>query len=256
MTRPSPADPSALAPHVDKGWADAFVLELRLLDVPGDRIGDALAEVEAHCRDSGEPAAEAFDEPVAYARSLDLPAVPAEGDGVGPVVLGSVLQVAALFAVPTAVGVLGGTGAVEVAGGVLVTAVVTLVVIALLGVAHGPFLRAVVHRPVVAWLVVVAAMVAAVLPAALWRDPVLALPAAGVLAVGLLLLIAGAVVQHRALGEGDPVVAPAGSTAASSPADPDGADARRSARRTTTALSLLVPVATVLLSALAWVTAG
>ena len=29
-------------------WREAFILELRLLDVPGARIGDAMAEVEAH----------------------------------------------------------------------------------------------------------------------------------------------------------------------------------------------------------------
>ena len=48
-------------------WRDAFVLELRLRDVPGPQIGDALAEVDAHCADSGQSPQEAFGDPVHYA---------------------------------------------------------------------------------------------------------------------------------------------------------------------------------------------
>ncbi len=60
-------EPTALAPHVAPGWVDDLVLELRLRDVPGDVIGDTLAEVDAHVVDSGTPAHEAFGDPVAYA---------------------------------------------------------------------------------------------------------------------------------------------------------------------------------------------
>jgi hypothetical protein len=63
----------ALAPHVVKKWANSFVLELRMLDVEGRRIGAALSEVESHCSDSGQSAQEAFGDPVEYARSLQLP---------------------------------------------------------------------------------------------------------------------------------------------------------------------------------------
>lgn len=48
-------------------WRDAFVLELRLREVPGPQIGEALAEVEAHCADSGQSPEEAFGDPVRYA---------------------------------------------------------------------------------------------------------------------------------------------------------------------------------------------
>ena len=41
-------------PHVEQDWAEAFLLELRLRGVGGRRIGAALAEVEAHCAESGE----------------------------------------------------------------------------------------------------------------------------------------------------------------------------------------------------------
>jgi hypothetical protein len=48
-------------------WRDAFVTELRLREVPGTQIGEALAEVDAHCTDSGQTPAEAFGDPVEYA---------------------------------------------------------------------------------------------------------------------------------------------------------------------------------------------
>ncbi len=51
-------------------WRDAFVLRARLRDVPGPRIGEALAEVETHCAESGETPAEAFGDPVRYAQAL------------------------------------------------------------------------------------------------------------------------------------------------------------------------------------------
>jgi hypothetical protein len=50
----------ALAPHVDKKWAKSFILELRMLDVEGARIGAALSEVESHCSDSGQSAQQAL----------------------------------------------------------------------------------------------------------------------------------------------------------------------------------------------------
>ncbi|GAA1343837.1 hypothetical protein [Arthrobacter roseus] len=55
-------------------WLDSFTLELRLRDVPGVAIGDAVATVEEHCSDSGEDAQSAFGDAREYARSLDLPA--------------------------------------------------------------------------------------------------------------------------------------------------------------------------------------
>lgn len=65
--------PSTPADPAHSLWREAFVVELRRLDVTGDRIGSALAEVNAHCADSGETPRQAFGEPAAYARALDLP---------------------------------------------------------------------------------------------------------------------------------------------------------------------------------------
>jgi hypothetical protein len=65
----------------DDAWRDAFVLELRLRGVPGTVIGEALAEVDAHCADSGQTPAEAFGDPVRYAAQR-------AGDIAGPTALG------------------------------------------------------------------------------------------------------------------------------------------------------------------------
>ena len=62
-----------LAPHVDATWRDAFVVELRIQGASGAAIADALLEVEAHCRESGQSALHAFGPAMQYAKALDLP---------------------------------------------------------------------------------------------------------------------------------------------------------------------------------------
>ncbi|MGJ9414182.1 HAAS signaling domain-containing protein [Aeromicrobium sp. CF4.19] len=47
-----------------------LVLALRLKDVPGDRIGEIVAEVESHVTETGEDPVEAFGTPKQYAASL------------------------------------------------------------------------------------------------------------------------------------------------------------------------------------------
>lgn len=61
-------DPGRLAPHLDKAWRDDFIIELRFLGVPGERIGDALVTADSHVRESGESAEQAFGDAVDYAR--------------------------------------------------------------------------------------------------------------------------------------------------------------------------------------------
>ncbi|MBT8226188.1 MAG: hypothetical protein HKP61_16960 [Dactylosporangium sp.] len=48
-------------------WQHRFIGELRMRDVPGVGIGDAIAEVEAHCADAGQSPQEAFGDPIEYA---------------------------------------------------------------------------------------------------------------------------------------------------------------------------------------------
>lgn len=64
--------------HLLDPWRDSFVIELRLQNVTGSRIGDALAQVDAHCADSGEEPAQAFGHPVDYADHVAEQVPPAD----------------------------------------------------------------------------------------------------------------------------------------------------------------------------------
>jgi hypothetical protein len=68
-----PADtsytPDRRHPVLD-AWREAFVLELRSRDVSGARIGDALAEVDTHCAETGEHPEVSFGDPESYAADL------------------------------------------------------------------------------------------------------------------------------------------------------------------------------------------
>lgn len=48
-------------------YRDKLLVALRLREVPGDRIGEVLAEVEAHVAETGEDPTEAFGPPRRYA---------------------------------------------------------------------------------------------------------------------------------------------------------------------------------------------
>lgn len=61
---------STYAPNVDPKWAEAFIFQARLREIPGAVIGDALAEVDAHVVDSGESAEASFGDPKEYANSI------------------------------------------------------------------------------------------------------------------------------------------------------------------------------------------
>lgn len=63
-------------------WCSAFVLELRLRDVPGPVIGERLGEVEGHCTETGEPPSAAFGDPTDYAREIDAESSPRRVSGV------------------------------------------------------------------------------------------------------------------------------------------------------------------------------
>ncbi len=89
-------------------WCDDFVLELRLRDVPGAVIGDRLAEVEAHCAESGESPDAAFGEPVDYARTIVEDSAPERVTGVWRIAVLSVAQVVALLVGTSAAAAWGG----------------------------------------------------------------------------------------------------------------------------------------------------
>lgn len=61
----------------DRKWFDDLVLELRLRQVHGSAIGDAVASARELLGDTGQRAEDAFGPARDYAAALDLPAAPA-----------------------------------------------------------------------------------------------------------------------------------------------------------------------------------
>lgn len=51
-------------------YREALVLALRLKDIPGNRIGEIVAEVESHVADAGESPTDAFGAPKVYAKAV------------------------------------------------------------------------------------------------------------------------------------------------------------------------------------------
>ena len=197
------------APHVDPRWAEALLLELRLQGVAGARIGAVLAEVDAHVVDSGETAQEAFGDPVAYARSLDLPEDPAQSSSsIGRTVAASAVQTVGMLGVLWSLRPALDGAALVVPAGMLLVLPAALAGFVGLWRAGDRVLRAALAHPVLTVLgnmVVTAALVAV---AVTLRAPVASLPAVPVLVAAALALVAGTVWGLREQGSGDPVVDP------------------------------------------------
>jgi hypothetical protein len=174
-------------------WRDTLITELRLRDVPGNRIGEVLAEVDAHCTDSGQTPAEAFGDPITYAQSIIDVHGPGRrpGDAVRKVVLPTAQAFATLagvFALLNGVNGLVHGGPAEVTAGQVVGVAV--------GTAVFPLVIAVVFHPALfrrsrAWgIVVAAAPVVSAAPIVLWSTPIAHVSALALLTAGLFLLAA------------------------------------------------------------------
>lgn len=201
----NPNDFTAMAPDVDRPWRDSFIMELRLLGVPGHRIGDELAVVQSHVAESGDGAVEAFGEPVDYARAI-------AGSGrdtvtlTGREVIANGLGLLAILLVPAGLSAWLSAESVAVTVGSLVSAVVVVALVVGISLYAEQAVRFLLRRR---WQ-------AALLFAALWATWVALLlllpqrigtvPAAAVALVGLVALVAASVLS---LGtRQDPIVAP------------------------------------------------
>lgn len=196
-------------PHVEPDWVEAFLLELRLRGVDGRRIGAALAEVEAHCAESGESAGDAFGNPTTYAVEL-APTVTAEPSSVRRELVSSALGLGGMLTTLAAVGAWQAGTRVELTAGAVGVLLLVLVGTALIVRYAERLLRAVVRR----WWV---AVVGATAPIALFvaillvgRQTLLTVPVLPALGVGLLLLTANTILALRSPDMGDPVVGPEG----------------------------------------------
>jgi hypothetical protein len=245
----------AVAPHVDEDWAEALLLELRLRGVPGDVVGGVLAEVDAHVVDSGTTARDAFGDPVAYARSLDLPTV-ADGPrdhlrSAGPVGL----QLIGMLLVLWSTTALAGGEPVTITAGHVATAGLVAVQLVALALRSDVVLRGVVERPVLAWFAFMGLMGLNVVALVVLRQPVLSAPAPVTVAVGLLLLAAGtglAWARHRSGVDDDPVLSPVPGGRTGAGGQSGVQVGARSARRWGAVGVWLLPVWTVVLAATTW----
>lgn len=203
-----------LAPSVEKGWVEQFVLEQRFLGVSGRRIGDSLALVESHVVESGESAQAAFGEPQAYAKE-DAPEQTERssdridsGWSVG-IVLGMAGMLLSTFSAQAG---FSGESALQVTVGHLVVLAIIAGLIALLLFAAHAFLRALTRRPMrswIGWMLLFAAMIGALL---LLPHPVGEIGVVSALIVGAILLTVGFLLHLRAYLGGrvqeDPIVGP------------------------------------------------
>jgi hypothetical protein len=251
----------ALAPHVDKKWAQNLILELRLLGVQGARIGAALSEVESHCSESGQGAEQTFGDPVEYARSL---ALPVDDDHSPAAVMRSLVpmmvQVAGMFVLNWSFGAWLGGQSLDITTGHLLIAVFALVgMVAVVRLADSWLRMAVYHQVrsailmLFAYLGITATCVAAIkfLDEAIWRGS-----AGWGLAVGAATLVAGvvwAIARLRAHGpDDDPILSPF-QNADASPSDKATSPLRRLSRYSLLATFpyvALVPLGTLVLLAM------
>jgi hypothetical protein len=250
-----------LAPHVDEAWADSLLLELRLLGVAGDRIGEAVSEVESHCSESGQSAQEAFGDPDEYAQSLQPQAA-----------AHSSTQSILLSVTTILVQVLGmnlldwgfedwiAGRQLELTVGRLVSTIAYLLAVVALARFIDPLLRSLVRHPIPGvTLVYLTGTVALVIPLVL-LDEVIWRGSAGLgLAMGAAMLVGGvvwAIARLRAHGaeEDDPITSPfdkAGtSTGGNMPKRCRGLFG--SSLVLTLTYTAMIPVATMILLAMTW----
>lgn len=234
-------------PHVEQKWANDFVLELRLRDVPGSVIGAALAEVDAHCADARQGAREAFGDPRVYAQSLEFAP---DAAGHGSVVALTRRRLAGTV-VASGVGVLGMLATlwgdfglrhdrgVAITVGMLVTLGILLACFVGLVLAFDAVVAAVARRPLVVVSVMVGFMLMWVAFLVFLPMEIGVLPAPPTIGVGVVLLVISALAQYRdARVTADPVTGPR-------EIDGLGGDARPQSPRTAALLAaLLLPVAT------------
>ncbi|MCC3268349.1 hypothetical protein MUG94_14615 [Arthrobacter gengyunqii] len=188
-----------------KHWFDDLVVELRLQDVPGDAIGDAVASAREFLADSGGTPIEVFGSARAYAESLDLPRNPASLSGMAALLVPTCLGLLGFFAVAAAVSSTDAAVDVTLPGLLLILTGLALAACApwLLGF----FIRGPVWRPAAGLMVVFTLQV---LMAVLAKDTVLfTLPAVPTALIGGLVLLSTSLWgQFRKGAAPDPLVDP------------------------------------------------
>ncbi|WP_104190770.1 hypothetical protein [Cryobacterium sp. Y82] len=204
-------------------WLESLTIELRLLDVNGTRIGDAVATAREFLVDSGALAEESFDSARHYAAELGLPATAGASKGVWGATLRSGLGLLGLMALIEAVVPLTHQTDVTVGLGVLLITVAVLAIIAFLPrLLSTIIVRILSHGKVRAFVEGAAVGLAVTLVfvlISLWSVDriVFSVPALPVFIVAVVLLIAPALwAQFQYPYQDDPIVPP-GSASADTP---------------------------------------
>lgn len=205
ITRREPTD---LAPSVDRDWAQEFILELRMLDVPGRRIGDALVTVESHVRDSGEPVGEAFGDAIAYAKEIARED-PARATPVSAkATIAAALGLLGLLALPGAFGAWFDGTAMRITVGEVLAAVLVVLAFLAVGGAAGRGLRRLVRRAWIGVPAMLAVMFGSILLVATLPTILVTAPPLLVGGIGLVLVAASTVLTWTELDADDSVLAP------------------------------------------------
>lgn len=198
MIKKRESDLSTMAPHAEPGWVDEFVVEQRLLGVPGTRIGDALATVDAHLAQTGESAADAFGPPKEYARTL------AESEGSGATqglgvtaVVSAVLGLAGIVLLPRAFQAWLEGSDVTITTGDLVVVAMLAVLTTLILVFPRQMLRALVEHRVAALLAGPLLIAAFVVVMVFLRGSVAVAPALPVMVLAAIGLAVSALLSWR-----------------------------------------------------------
>lgn len=238
--RPSAAhrEPSDLAPSAERSWANDFVLEQRLLGVPGTQIGDALVTIESHLVDSGESAQEAFGDARAYAAELAESSSALDDAITMRTVVASVVGVIGMLITVYAFGPWLAGEPATITVGLVAAGALILVVLGLFLANADAVLRTIVEH---VWLAAVALVLCTGVSAAalfLLSGVLVEVPAAALLAVGGALLVLDAVLSWLEHGQDDTVLAPG-----------ESAPARAAGR---VLVTFTVPAFTLLMLGLAW----
>ena len=195
-------------PHIDKAWREDFIIEQRLADRTGAEIGDALATIDAHCAESGEGAQEAFGDPTAYSRSL-VEGTPQRTFRLRPAtVIGLVLGLFGLLAVPRAVAAWVAGTDVTVSRGDLVAIGVTLALTLALALRPGPALAWLLRHRWLTFALPFVVLIALLIPQVLMRQSVTELDWPLVATLGVIALGLQVVLTWRDFTESDDVVDP------------------------------------------------
>ena len=190
-----PAYEQELAPHVERQWAEAFIVELRLQGVSGKTLGAALAEVDSHCAEAEESAQQTFGDPVAYAKSLQPPADDPSNSNRGMF----------LRLIPTAIQIIGFMTLIRaspsyipgdpvvITGGDFGLFGVLAAAVAIFAWQIRPLTNLVMRRPIVATVGLMAVMILMVAPLFWWQDPVAQFSVLSATIFGVIFLLVGTV---------------------------------------------------------------